>query len=96
MCPDLEKLRSDVALLVGKQRHFLVACATIGYLRDTLAQYWGRDVGCVSELLLQVIDREQPKVQRNVKYSPIPPNGDVRLPTREMNDKTWREGVCHH
>ena len=51
MCPDLEKLRSDVALLAGKQRHFLAACATIGYLRDTLAQYWRQDIGCVSELL---------------------------------------------
>ena len=44
MCPDLEKLRSDVALLAGMQRYFRVACATIGYLRDAWAQYWREDV----------------------------------------------------
>ena len=33
MCPDLEKLRSDVALLEGMQRYFRAACAMIGYLR---------------------------------------------------------------
>ena len=40
MCPDLEKLRSDVALLAGMQRYFRVACAMIGYLRDAWVQYW--------------------------------------------------------
>ena len=39
MCPDLEKLRSDVALLAGMQRYFREACATIGYLKDAWAQY---------------------------------------------------------
>ena len=44
ICPDLEKLRSDVALLARIQRYFQVACATIGYLRDSWAQYWREDV----------------------------------------------------
>ena len=44
MCPDLEKLRSDVALLAGMPRYFRAACATIGYLRDAWAQYWREHV----------------------------------------------------
>ena len=44
MCPDLEKLRSDVALLAGMQRYFRAACATIGYLKDAWAQYWREHV----------------------------------------------------
>ena len=44
MCPNLEKLRSDVALLAGMQRYFRAACATIGYLRDAWAQYWREHV----------------------------------------------------
>ena len=40
MCPDLEKLHSDVALLAGMQRYFLAACAMTGYLKDAWAQYW--------------------------------------------------------
>ena len=38
MWPTLEKLRCDVALLVGMQRHLWVACAMIAYLRDAWAQ----------------------------------------------------------
>ena len=44
MCPDLEKLRSDVALLARMQRYFQAACATIGCLRDAWAQYWREHV----------------------------------------------------
>ena len=44
MCPDLEKLRSDVALLAGMQMYFQGACAMIGYLRDAWAQYWREHV----------------------------------------------------
>ena len=44
MCPNLEKLRSNLALLAGMQRYFQGACATIGYLRDAWAQYWREDV----------------------------------------------------
>ena len=32
---------------------------------------------------LQVTDREQPQVEQIVKGSPVPPNGDVRLPKME-------------
>ena len=35
-----------------------------------------------------VTDKEQPQVQRNVKCSPFPPKGDVRLPTRKRNVRT--------
>ena len=44
MCPNLEKLRSDVALVARMQRYFWVAYVTIGYLRDACAQYWREDV----------------------------------------------------
>ena len=44
MCPNLKKLRSDVALLVGMQRYFWAACSTTGYLIDAWAQYWREHV----------------------------------------------------
>ena len=34
MCPILEKVRSNVALLVGMQKYFLVSSATEGNMRE--------------------------------------------------------------
>ena len=45
---------------------------------------------CV-RILLQITDREQPQVQRNVKCGPFPPNGDVRPPqTEDKGEKPER------
>ena len=58
MCPDLEKLRSDVALLAGMQRYFRAACATIGYLRGAWAEYWrdgARFLGGVHAFRVEVV-----------------------------------------
>ena len=39
ICPTLEKLRSNVALLAATKMHFWTTCTTIENLREAWAQY---------------------------------------------------------
>ena len=56
MWPTLEKLRCDVAVLVGMQRHLWVACAMIAYLRDAWAQCLRENIlGAVHPFRVEVI-----------------------------------------
>ena len=92
ICPALEKLRSDVPLLVGMQRYFWAVCATMGYLRDAWAQYSREDV-CGGEFI-----RSEWKsfTSRSILRFPSSDNGlplevESMYPphTRSRSTKTW-------